>query len=69
MKAPMCPICKTAHWGLGACPSFAEVPKAELAKKAVEAVTEIKERWKTTRGWKEAHRGAADDPIGARPEV
>jgi hypothetical protein len=39
MKAPMCPICGEAHWGLGQCPKFATESKAERAKKAVEAVT------------------------------
>jgi hypothetical protein len=60
----MCPICKTAHLGLGACPSFAEAPKAERAKKAVEAVTESKPVTKSKRGGKRP--GAGRKPMGER---
>jgi hypothetical protein len=70
MKVPMCPICETTHWGLGACPSFAKAPKAERAKKAAvtiktsEAVTEIKPVTKSKRGGKRP--GAGRKPIGER---
>jgi len=70
MKAPMCPICGEAHWGLGQCPEFATEPKVERAKKAVEAVTEIKPvtkskpATKSKRGGKRP--GAGRKPIGER---
>ena len=70
MKAPMCPICGEAHWGLGQCPKFDTESKAERIKKAVEAVANVsvaKSETPVAKSKKGGRRqGAGRKPVGVK---
>jgi hypothetical protein len=60
IEAPICLLCGTRHWSTQPCPTK-DKPKAECAKKAVEAVAEIKPAATISR-----HKASGTEPFGRR---